>query len=132
MHRTDKVRYMVFFLTNFESTINLTDFDILSFCFQKKVGTKGQFKGVSFYKVRSNWEAKITHEGNRHFLGYFSTELEAAQAVNEKCVELGIPLKNPEIESPGNKRRVSFISKPEKQKSDRIEDFDAKKEENHW
>jgi hypothetical protein len=37
-------------------------------------------------------------------------KLEAAQAVNAKCVELDIPLKNPEVGLPENKPEVSFIS----------------------
>ena len=44
------------------------------------------------------------------YCGSFSTELEAAQAVNTKCVELDIPLKNPEIEYPGyESSQVRFI-----------------------
>jgi hypothetical protein len=38
----------------------------------------------------------------------FFNELEAAQAVNLKCVELEIPLKNPEVGLPKNKPKVRF------------------------
>jgi hypothetical protein len=44
--------------------------------------------------------AQIRHEKKLYHCGYFLNELEAAQAVNVKCVELDIPLKNPEIEVP--------------------------------
>jgi hypothetical protein len=37
-------------------------------------------------------------------------ESEAAQAVNAKCVEFDIPLKNPEVGLPENKAEVRFIS----------------------
>ena len=37
------------------------------------------------------------HQGEDYYCGYFSTELEAGHAVNAKCVELGIPIKNPHI-----------------------------------
>jgi hypothetical protein len=37
-------------------------------------------------------------------------ELEAARTVNEKCVELDIPLKNPEAGLPEIKPEVRFIS----------------------
>ena len=35
--------------------------------------------------------------GKQYHLGLFSDEVEAATAVNKKCVELGLPLKNPEL-----------------------------------
>ena len=63
--------------------------------------------GVSFCKQYSKYLAQIYHEAKHHFCGYFSTELEAAQAVNAKCVELDISLKNPEVGLP-DKRQVRF------------------------
>ena len=41
--------------------------------------------------------AQIQHLKKHYFIGYFHDELEAAQAVNAKCVELNICLKNPDI-----------------------------------
>ena len=39
----------------------------------------------------------MTHQKKTHYCGIFVDEKEAAEAVNSKCVELGIPLKNPEV-----------------------------------
>ena len=48
------------------------------------------------------------HEAKNIFCGYFPTELEAAQAINWKCVELNIALKNPEAGLSKNKPEVRF------------------------
>jgi hypothetical protein len=53
--------------------------------------------------------AQLTHERKHHFCGRFSNELEAVQAVNAKCRELDIPLKNPEVELNENKLEVTFF-----------------------
>ena len=73
-------------------------------CVQKK--TRNKFTGVYFDKISSKWSTKVHHENKAYYCGLFLTELEGAQAVNEKCAELGIPLKNPEIE---NKSQVGFV-----------------------
>ena len=86
----------------------------MSLCVQKK--RRNKFTGVSFSKQRSQWIAQVTHEKKRYFCGSFSTELEAAQAVNAKCVELDIPLKNPEIGLLEYEPKVSFILKTRKLK----------------
>ena len=63
--------------------------------------------GVSFDKRASKYRAQITHNQQNYYCGNFLNELEAAQAVNAKCVELDIPLKNPEVGLP----EVSFFFK---------------------
>ena len=80
-------------------------FDILSFCFQKQ--TRNKFVCVSWDKTNSNYKAQISHEHKQYYCGCFLNELEAAQAVNAKCVELDISLKNPEVGLP-DKRQVRF------------------------
>ena len=62
---------------------------------------------VTFDKKSSRYIATFIHEQKRHYCGCFSNELEAAQAVNAKCVELDISLKNPEVGLP-DKRQVRF------------------------
>ena len=39
----------------------------------------------------------MSHDKEKFNCGYHETEIEAAYAVNEKCHELGIPLRNPEV-----------------------------------
>lgn len=53
-----------------------------------------KYVGVSFHEKRNKYRAKITHDGVKYFIGRFKTEREAALAVNQKCLELGIPIKN--------------------------------------
>merc|ERR1711881_730431 len=62
---------------------------------QKK--RKGKYTCVYWSEEKGKWLGQFMHQKKRTFIGYFNTELEAAQAVNEKCVSLGIKLKNPEI-----------------------------------
>ena len=59
--------------------------------------------------ILSKFFGQVTHQSKHYYCGSFSTELQAAQAVNAKCVELDIPLKNPEIELPENKQEVICI-----------------------
>jgi hypothetical protein len=47
-----------------------------------------QYKGVSWYKRHSKWVAKIHQEGKPTHLGYFDSEIEAAQAYDTKAKEL--------------------------------------------
>jgi hypothetical protein len=65
---------------------------------------------VHFNKIISKYVGQIRHQKNAYYCGCFSNELEAAQAVNLKCVELNIPLKNPELGLPENKPEVRYIS----------------------
>ena len=67
-----------------------------------------RFVGVHFDNSRSKYVGQTTHEGKHYWCGYFSNELETAQAVNLKCVELDIPLKNQEVGLPENKPQVRF------------------------
>ena len=83
-------------------------FDILCFCFQIKRQYK--FTGVYFNKKSSKYKGQITHKRKIYHCGSYLTELEAAQATNAKCVELDIPLQNPEAGLPENKTEVSFVS----------------------
>ena len=82
-------------LSNFKSSEFCIKTNVLSFCVQKT-----NLIGVWFDKGRSKWATQIRHEKKSYFCGYFSTELVAAQAVNAKCVELYIPLKNPGVGLP--------------------------------
>jgi len=52
-----------------------------------KVGSS-KYKGVCFYKRRGNWVANIMKDRVNFFIGYYTTESEAAQAYNVKAKEL--------------------------------------------
>ena len=79
------------------------------FC-QKKKQTK--FTGVYVDKSGSKYNTGFNHEKKNYYCGRFLNPLEAAQAVNAKCVELNIPMKNPEVGLPESKPlpEVTFIS----------------------
>jgi hypothetical protein len=48
-----------------------------------QVGRSSQYKGVSYYKSRGNWEAYIKINKHHHHLGYFLTEVAAAKAYDQ-------------------------------------------------
>jgi len=59
-------------------------------------------KGASIYHCvakasNGRWRGALKRKGKYISCGTFDTEIEAAQAVNEKCDELGIPHKNPDL-----------------------------------
>ena len=59
--------------------------------------TSSDYKGVSWDKGTSSWIAQLSSLGNHYYLGRFPNEFEAAMAVNHKCKELDIPLRNHQI-----------------------------------
>jgi len=92
----------------------------------KKAKLKSKFVGVTYTKS-GKWCAALTHKGKRHTAGTFKTALEAAQALNNLCVNISIPLKNPSVgsapgiesENPKKKRKANqFDLDSEKTDSD--------------
>jgi hypothetical protein len=59
---------------------------------------KSQYTGVTKRPKTGRWECRIYLNNQAIHAGSFKTELEAAKAVNAKCIELGIPIRNPGIE----------------------------------
>lgn len=51
-------------------------------------GPGSQFTGVSFDRRKGRWLSQIQNEGRRHFLGYFSTETDAAGAYDSAATRL--------------------------------------------
>jgi hypothetical protein len=45
-------------------------------------GSKSKYKGVTWSKCKAQWRARISCNGETHFLGYYDTEIEAARAYN--------------------------------------------------
>jgi len=66
-------------------------------CLVKK--PKSQFLGVSWCNTKNTWVARVWHPTERKLIwaGYHQNERACALAVNEKCLDLKIPLKNPHI-----------------------------------
>ena len=54
---------------------------------KKKNGTS-MYKGVCFDKSRNKWRARIKHNGQQIFLGYFTNESNAGRAYDRKADEL--------------------------------------------
>lgn len=50
--------------------------------------TTSKFKGVSWNKQRGKWRSRIMFYGKEIHLGFFSDEKEAAEAYNEKALEI--------------------------------------------
>lgn len=59
-----------------------------NFAQRKQENTTSIFKGVSWYRAGSKWEADITHKRKQFHLGYFDDEREAARAYDRKAKEL--------------------------------------------
>jgi len=66
-------------------------------CLVKK--PKSEFLGVSWCNTKNTWVARVWHPTERKLIwaGYHQNERACALAVNEKCLDLKIPLKNPHI-----------------------------------
>ena len=46
------------------------------------------YNGVSFNKASNKWIARINHNGQQIFIGYFSDKADAAHAYDRKASEL--------------------------------------------
>jgi hypothetical protein len=79
---------------------------------------------VSLDKKTSTYRGQIYHNKKNYSCGFFVNKLDCAKAVNAKCVELDIPLKNPEVGLPENKPHkppVRFFSnKPKVKPTSRV------------
>jgi len=55
----------------------------------RQVNGTSQYKGVWFDAVKNCWKASIrTNDGNRHYIGQFVTELEAAVAYDKLAIQI--------------------------------------------
>ena len=46
------------------------------------------FRGVCWHKASGKWQAAVTHQGKKHFLGVFDDEAAAARVYDAKAAEL--------------------------------------------
>lgn len=56
---------------------------------RKRPGTSSKFRGVTWHRSASAWQAKISAEGSSFYLGLFKEEIDAARAYDVKAKELG-------------------------------------------
>merc|ERR1719499_3021641 len=66
----------------------------------RKKRKSSQYIGVTFDRQKGTWRARISHNDKMKSAGSYDDELTAARAVNAKCMELAIPMKNPNIPLP--------------------------------
>jgi hypothetical protein len=65
--------------------------------------------GVLSNKKQCQYIGQLRHNEKIYYCGTFSNKLETAQAVNWKCVQLNIPLKNPQAGLSENIPQVRFV-----------------------
>ena len=58
-----------------------------------------KYVGVYWNKERKKWKASFFHKKEHIYIASFENEKDAAKAVNWKCGELKISMKNPELGS---------------------------------
>ena len=71
-------------------------------CFFNEKKTSSKYVCVTWNKETKKWQAQIVHNKKHIYIGSFENENDAAKAVNCKCKELKIPMKNPEGEALDN------------------------------
>ena len=55
---------------------------------EKSTNTSSKYFGVAYHKPTKKWMARIKKEGVQHYLGVYEKEEDAANAYNEKALEL--------------------------------------------
>ena len=55
---------------------------------------KSKFTGVSWDGEKKKWIARLSYNKKAYYAGRFDSEIEAAKAVNAKCMSIGIVPKN--------------------------------------
>jgi hypothetical protein len=68
---------------------------IILFLNEKKGSSK--YVGVAWNNKMQKWQARFNHNKKQEYIGLFNNENDAAKAVNWKCKELKISIKNPDV-----------------------------------
>jgi len=60
---------------------------------------KSQYLGVSWCNKKQQWHGRVwvPHLKKLEWVGYYEDELQCASAVNQRCVKLNLPIKNPQL-----------------------------------
>jgi len=75
---------------------------------RKKAAKTSKYKGVSWHAQSQKWQSSIWVNKKREHGGIYTSDLDAAHAVNELCDDLGLDRKNPELgDPPSNWKRAS-------------------------
>jgi len=61
----------------------------------RELKSNSKYIGVSW--KAGKWRARVIHDRKQYHVGYFDSEILAAKAVNKKCDDLGIDVKNPSV-----------------------------------
>ena len=64
------------------------------------------FRCICWHRGRNKWGAKIQYENKDFFIGVFDHDYQAAEALNDLCRKLELPLPNPQL-----KKRKTIIEK---------------------
>jgi hypothetical protein len=69
---------------------------------------------VHWIEAEKKWKAVLSNNGTRYRMGSFEIEQDAAKAVDLKCQELDIPLKNSGVGVLNNDETLKKLAKEEK------------------
>jgi len=75
---------------------------------QKRRMNTSQYTGVGWSRQNKKWKVTISVNGHRRYGGHFKDELDAAKRVNQLCEQLGIPRKNPGIDTIPNQQQQNM------------------------
>ena len=79
------------------------------FFIEKRDSSK--YFGVYWHKQNKKWTGYLWHNMQKHHIGCFEIEEDAAKAVNLKCQELNIKPKNPSIGVLDNEKLKKLTAK---------------------
>lgn len=102
---------------------------------QSEKTPKSAYRGVTFDKRSNKWIGKIWRSTEWSTVGYFKTDIEAAEAINRRCVLFRLPQQNkisvnqePASSEENRTKRKSVSASEEKpRKKPKITDFPKKK-----
>jgi hypothetical protein len=69
-----------------------------------------QYKHVNWDRSSKKWRAQMSIHGKQTYIGLYESERDAAIAVNDKCQELGLPLRNQILDF--NQSTMDITQKP--------------------
>ena len=71
----------------------------------RKANASSKYRGVSFLQGKGQWKAQLYWRGKRYFLGFFNSEIEAAESYNRHARLIIGPLAPINDASPGDSYR---------------------------